>query len=400
MPDTDRAPAAPEPYEKRHKRAAPWAPGGRGTREPLDPHAPPPAPGGLGWTVRPAALAEDQVDDGPPCPPPGTAEDATDFDPGFGDIRLTEARQDIVIGRWQGVRDLFAVTGDNWPRRTHRLRVLSNAAAAGSVSETWAEAEPGNPDALVLRAATEVVRVFDEAIALHGGVRPGKGSGVAESRLDGVVRSCLRAADASPLDPAPWISLLTVARLYGKGVRGPELQRWWDGLRRRDPHNVEGHTQLLRYFSARWHGTHGRMYGFARDAAAVAPQGSPLPVLVQIARVEEFRYVIESAAAQGTPPPCETGQHWQHEIAVTDARRTYARWLGGRPEGPLLPEEVGSLNYLTHALCLAGLDAAASDAFALLGGRAARAPWSYTGDPEGQFTAYRRARRGAGRDGG
>jgi hypothetical protein len=353
--------------------------------------------------VRPAP-EERVANAAPPCPATGAGPDAApdftapDFDPDSGDTELTEARQDIVIGRWQGLRDLFAVTGDNWPRRAHRLRILSHAAAACSVSETWAEAEPRNPDAAVLRAATEVVRVFDMAIALRGDARPG--GSVPESRLDGVVRACLRAADASPLDPAPWASLLTVARLYGKGVRGPELQRWWDGLRRRDPHHVEGHTQLLRYFSARWHGTHGRMYGFARDAAAVAPEGSPLPVLVQIARVEEYRYVIESAAAHGADPPCEAGQHWHHELAVTEARRTYERWLGGRGGGPLLPEEAGELNYLTHALCLAGLDDAAADAFALLGRRAVRVPWSYTGDPEEQFTAFRRARLGAGRHGG
>ncbi|MCF3961820.1 hypothetical protein L1885_09075 [Streptomyces fuscigenes] len=315
-----------------------------------------------------------------------------------GDAELTAARQDIVIGRWQGVRDLLAGSGDNWQLRTHRLRILSHAAASCSVAETWADAEPGNPDAAVLRAATEVVRAFGAAIVLRGGAP--RGETLPEARLDGVVRSCLRAADASPLDPAPWASLLTVARLYGKGVRGPELQRWWDGLRRRDPFHVEGHAQLLRYFSARWHGTHGRMYGFARDAAAVAPEGSPLPVLVQIARVEEYRYVIESAAANGGSPPCETGQHWSHDIAATEARRTYERWLGGRPRGPVLPEETGDLNYLTHALCLGGLEAPAADAFALLGRRAVRVPWSYTGDPAEQFAAYRRARLGAGRDGG
>jgi hypothetical protein len=49
---------------------------------------------------------------------------------------------------------------------------------------------------------------------------------------------------------------------------------------------------------------------------------------------------------------------------------------------------------------LAGLDDAAADAFALLGCRAVRVPWSYTGDPEEQFTAIRRARLGAGRHGG
>ncbi|WP_232789141.1 hypothetical protein, partial [Streptomyces odonnellii] len=209
------------------------------------------------------------------------------FDPDFGDRPLTEARQDIVIGRWQGVRDLLRATGDDWPLRTHRIRLLSHAAAGSSAVESWRAAEPDSPDVAVLRAATEVVRAFSLAIAA------GRGVATDPARLDATVLVCLQAAEAHPADPMPWVSLLTVARLYQDGVSRGELRRWWDELRRRDPYNTEGHTQLLRYHAARWHGTHGRMYDFARDAAGAAPPGSPLPVLVQIARVEEYRYAAE-----------------------------------------------------------------------------------------------------------
>lgn len=87
-----------------------------------------------------------------------------DFDPAFGDRPLTEALHDMVIGRWQGVRDLLRATGDDWPLRTHRLRLLAHAAADSSAVENWRAAEPGDPDVAVLRAATEVVRVFHHAI--------------------------------------------------------------------------------------------------------------------------------------------------------------------------------------------------------------------------------------------
>ncbi|MFJ2646158.1 hypothetical protein ACIO1C_05430 [Streptomyces sp. NPDC087420] len=311
-------------------------------------------------------------------------QSAPDFDPDFGDLPLTEARQDIVIGRWQGVRDLLRATGTDWPRRTHRQRILSHAAAGSSAVETWRAAEPDSPDAAVLRAATEVVRVFNQAIAA------GRGIGVDQARLDGAVLTCLDAADASPDDPMPWVSLLTVARLYEGGIAQGELRRWWDEMRRRDPYNMEGHVQLLRYFSARWHGTHGRMYDFARDAAGAAPPGSSLSVLVQIARVEEFRHVAE--AGRGRRPVRDFGQHWHHELAVTEVRRTFERWIGWRAAGPVVPEEVGELNYLTHAACYAGLDDEARALFELLGSRAARVPWSYTGDAAEQFTAFRTAR--------
>lgn len=323
---------------------------------------------------------------------PGKNE-GPDFDPDFGDRQLTAARQDIVIGRWQGVRDLLRETGDNWPLRTQRLRILSHAAADSSAAETWRAAEPDCPDAAVLRAATEVVRVFNQAIAA------GRGPGmIDETRLDAVVLSCVNAARGRRDDPMPWVSLLTVARLYEKGVSRGELQRWWDELRRRDPYNMEGHVQLLRYLSARWHGTHGRMYDFARDAAGVAPKGSPLPVLVQIARVEEYRHVAETAherrrARDLVGRNFGQEQHWHHELAVTEVRRTFDRWIGWRPAGPIRPEEVSELNYLTHAACYAGLDGEARELFRLLGWRAARVPWSYTGDPAEQFTSYRKAAR-------
>jgi hypothetical protein len=304
-----------------------------------------------------------------------------DFDPALGDRPLADAVHDIVIGRWQGVRDLLRATGDDWPLRTHRLRLLAHAAAGSSAVETWRAAEPDNPDAAVLRAATEVVRVFHQAI------EAGRGVGLDEARLDVAVMACLSAADARPADPMPWVSLLTVARLYETGISRRELRSWFDELRRRDPFNIEGHVQLLRYYSARWHGTHGRMYDFARDAAGAAPPGSPLPVLVQIARVEEYRYATEGVL--GRAPVRDFGRHWHHELAVTEVQRTWERWIGGRAQGPAVPEEVGELNYLAHAACYAGLSEEARLLFELLGTRAARVPWSYTGDATEEFTRWR-----------
>ncbi|GAA3393695.1 hypothetical protein [Streptomyces roseoviridis] len=305
-----------------------------------------------------------------------------DFDPDFGDRALTEARHDMVIGRWQGVRDLLKSTGDDWQRRTHRLRLLSHAAAGSSTVEAWRAAEPGNPDAAVLRAATEVVRVFDAAIAA------GRGAAVDRGRIDAAVDTCLAAAAAAPADPMPWVSLLSVARLYEGGVPRRQLRHWFDELRRRDPYNTEGHTQVLRYWSARWHGTHGAMYDFARDAAGVAPPGSPLPILVQIARVEEYRYIADGALGRG--PVRGFDQHWKHELAVTELRRTHARWIGGRePGSPVRPEEVAELNYLAHAACYAGEAEVARAVFGLLGARAAWVPWVYTGAPEEQFARFR-----------
>ncbi|MFJ8791990.1 hypothetical protein [Streptomyces sp. NPDC102462] len=304
-----------------------------------------------------------------------------DFDPDCGDALLTSTRHDIVIGRWQGLRDLLRATGADWLSRGHRVRLLAQACAGSTTVETWLAAEPHSADALVLRAATETVRAFTLAIAA------GRGVPIDRERIDTAVLACLRAAEAWPEDPTPWVSLISVARLYPTGVRRRELARWWDELHRRDRYSVEGHLQVLHYYSARWHGSHGLMYDFARDAAGVAPPGCALPVLVQYARVEEFRYALDGAS--GVHGAVGPGQHWSHDGAVSDVRRTWLRWLAGRGEAAVAPAELRDLNHLAHAACHAGTTDIASATLRIMGRRATRVPWSYTGDPEKQLLRRR-----------
>ncbi|MEV0185963.1 hypothetical protein AB0I54_42905 [Streptomyces sp. NPDC050625] len=306
-----------------------------------------------------------------------------EFDPDCGDTLLTSARQDIVIGRWQGVRDLLRATGTAWIPRGHRMRQLAQSCASTSTAESWLAAEPRNADALVLRAATETARAFHLAIAA------GRGAPIDRNRIDAAVAACYQAANAYLEDPTPWISLISVARLYPSGVRRKEMGQWWDELYQRDPYSLEGHLQVLHYYSARWHGTHGFMYDFARDAAGVAPPGSPLPVLMQYARVEEYRCLLDEARGQQSALVA-ISRHWNHEGAVSDVRRTWERWITSRVDGTVVPGEVQAVNCLTHAACHAGLPDMASGLFSLLGNRATRMPWSSTGDPGDEFIRWRK----------
>ncbi|MEU3611955.1 hypothetical protein ABZ725_06500 [Streptomyces sp. NPDC006872] len=307
---------------------------------------------------------------------------APDFDPDCGDAALSSTRHDIVIGRWQGLRDLLRATGPDWLVRGHRVRLLAQACAGSSTVETWLAAEPHSADALVLRAATETARAFNVAIAA------GRGAPVDRTRVDAAVLACLAATEAYLDDPTPWTSLISVARLYPSGVRRQELARWWDELHRRDPYSMEGHLQVLHYYSARWHGSHGLMYDFARDAAGVAPPGCPLPVLVQYARVEEFRHTLD--AAQGRSASVALSQHWKNDGAVSDVRRTWERWIMGRSGEAVAPGELRDFNYLAHAACSAGASDVAAPLLRTLGRRATRAPWSFTGDPTQQLVKWRK----------
>ncbi|TDU77006.1 MULTISPECIES: hypothetical protein [unclassified Streptomyces] len=306
---------------------------------------------------------------------------APQYDPAFGDKALSEACQDVAAGRWQGLRDLLAAGAPrDWDRRSHRIRLLADAAADRRVAEAWQASEPDSPDALVLRADIEVMRMF--AVARRGTMP-------AVNRLDWTARICLQASEAAPEDPHPWVSLVTLARLYEGGHAA--MGRWWQELCARDPYHREAHHQGLRYMSARWHGSHGQAYNFARDRAAAAPLGSPLAVLPQVARAEQYRHRAESEGRNSL----DLLHHWSGDAGRWDLRTTMERWIGSRTAPQA--QDVADLNHLAHGLVHADMLAEAATVFDLLDGRATRVPWAYTGDPEQQYVRWRARTRTAGR---
>ncbi|WP_328681488.1 hypothetical protein OG905_37350 [Streptomyces sp. NBC_00322] len=297
---------------------------------------------------------------------------APHYDQTFGDKALSAACEDMVMGRWEGAHELLATTPHrDWDRRSHRIRLLAHTAADKRIAEAWQTAQPHSADALVLRADTEVMRHF---AAARTGTIPGP------DVLDRTAHICLNASDVFPQDPHPWVSLITLGRLYENGAQS--MNRWWPELLARDPYHREAHHQALRYMTARWHGSHGQAYAFARDCAVYAPAGSPLLVMPQVARAEEFRHRTET---EGVSPHAMVG-YWAGER--WDLMETMERWIAVR--SPVeAAQDVADLNHLAHGLAQAGLLAEAATVFDLLKGRATRVPWSYTGEAEAEYVRWR-----------
>lgn len=296
------------------------------------------------------------------------------YDPAFGDRQLAQALQDLRLGRWQGARDLLRATGHDWDRRTHRIRLLAETAAGNRTVESWQIAEPHSTDALVLRADTEVMRLFYARALEHP-------DSFDLQRLHHAADVCFQATKAFPADPMPWISLLTLARLYGEGH--PHTWQWWDELLKRDRYSREAHHQVLRHLSARWHGSHGRMCDFARDVATTAPLGSPLAVLTQAARAEHYRELIRTEGKTSIG----LSFHWTHEALHQDLNTTLTRWIAHRSTLEYA-QDVTDLNLLAHALIYANRTNDATTVFQHLGNRPTITPWSYSGDPQTLFTRW------------
>lgn len=294
------------------------------------------------------------------------------FDICLGDRELRTAMEDIGIGRWAGPRELLAATGEDWDLRTHRVRVLANAAAGGKCVEAWQVAQPDSVDAMVLRAEVEVVRVF-RVVARDGAV--------ATMRLDATVESCIAAAKAAPNDPVPVVSMLTIARLYPGGQ--PAIDGWWAEMQRRDPFNREACHQVLRYFSSRYHGTTQQVQGFARECAQRAPHGSPIAVLPLVARVEEFKH----RAGKSPDGDLRLNDVWIDEGAMLDLDLALDRWFLRRSRA--YAQDVHDLHYLAHGLCFGNRVDQAGPVFELIGDLAASTPWSLAGDAASTFGYWR-----------
>ncbi|MFG2886947.1 hypothetical protein ACGFYV_32440 [Streptomyces sp. NPDC048297] len=297
---------------------------------------------------------------------------APDFDPAFGDRALAEGRQDMLLGRWEGARDLLARTPGDWDRRAHRIRLLADAAADRRTVDLWQASEPRDPDAAVLRAETEVMRMF---AAARAGQDPGA------EPLDRTALLCRRAAELAPADPYPWVSLIALGRLYPGGHA--HMNDWWKELRARDPHHREGHHQALRYLSARWHGSYGAALNFAWDAVASAPPGSPLAVLPHVARAEQYRHraATEGRSALGL------AQHWNDDGARRDLLVTLDKWITRRTVAGA--QDTADLNHLAHGLVQAGMTDHVGRVFRLLDNRATEMPWSCSGDAEQLYVRWR-----------
>ncbi|MFJ9631792.1 hypothetical protein ACIRU8_29250 [Streptomyces sp. NPDC101175] len=268
---------------------------------------------------------------------------------------------DLHVAR---VTDLLKLTGTDWDRRTFRLSVLAETTAGSRVPSAWAAREPDNPDALLLHAWSRLAQ----------GLRSG-GMGDANS----VVRSCYRAAELNPEDPAPWVIVLGVARLE-RYERGSVLAVWREALAR-DRWNREAHLQLLGYLSPEEGGSRVQVLDFVDSVRARTPADAPAAAVELTAAVRQHQGV----AAGGGVEALMARDFWKHPPVVHALDRATATW----PEPGFLRHAAAraDLNLLAYALGAAERRSEAAPVFAALEGTVTGWPWHEGGkDPVEVFS--------------
>ncbi|MEU4689385.1 DUF4034 domain-containing protein [Actinoplanes sp. NPDC023714] len=296
---------------------------------------------------------------------------AVDRDPAQDDAELRQAVGKARGGDWGPARDLLAAFRHDYDRRARVVAVLAGSTAADGDAawpDVWAEVEPGNADALLLRTRSLIAR---------------------DRSLQVAVRVNDEAAVLAPDDPTPWAQRLILMTLLGadRATAG----RGWAELLARDPWHREGHGCRLTYLART--GAHAEMLAFAAETAATAPAGSPLRVLPLAAASEWALWQTRHGDGAGTMARALRVIREQRDDPrfQGDVRAAYTEWFEKSDRRHAL--WFGDLNLLAQAMHRAGQHQRAGAVFAAIGPYFDEEPWRYVGGEATFQDARRKALR-------
>lgn len=290
-----------------------------------------------------------------------------DVDPAQGDPEATRLIAAAKRGDWQAAAE-FLRDVEHPDDRYFYCRTLGDHAGDGAWIDEWIAAETGKAKATALTVKGQFA--IDWAWQARGN---GRAKTVSEEafkvffRRLKVAEDCLDdATEIDADDPTPWAGLVTLGRARQLGL--DETRRRFDEAVRRYPWHRDAHYHMLQQLCRKWSGSHELMHDFAEAAAAGAPAGSPLGVLVADAHIEHWLDLDDGADArylESPPVRAEVYEAAQRSIFHADFRRDYG-WVQAAS---------------TFAMLFVLFDDAktAAAAFRLLGDLGTEHPWHYFG---------------------
>ena len=322
---------------------------------------------------------------------------------------LRDAFESVNYGTGdQAARAAIAATRGDFDRRARAVNVLAETTtrqlkeqtdpATGRVNtevtwaDRWARANTDDPDAQVLRACSLVVRAWEVRGA-------GWASTVSRNQWQEFARLLEFAwqindwairLDAS--DPTPFAQRLQI--MVGTDKGRDLFEDTWAELVARDPHHHQGHLIKLTYLCRKWHGSHEEMFGFARAAAATAPEGSPLHNLPVHAATEWAMW--EETREEDVRDADRVSALWRLDPELqADLDNALNRWY--RNPAKRHAGWIDDCSHLAYALSRCGRYAEAAPLFDEVG-KFVSSPWGWWGNlrlDEAFFRARKLARQAA-----
>lgn len=276
------------------------------------------------------------------------------------------------------VAGLLEETGDNWDRRSHQMSVLAGETgeSGADLASAWLARSPKSPDALV----------FHSWVGLMRGLRDRRVEDAGK-----MVTRCHRAAEASPADPLPWVTLLGMARI--ERYPQSEVNAIWREATGRDRWHREAYLQMLAHLSPEEGGSSAAVLDFIDVVRPRIPANAPCAAIELTAAVRQYQGLV----AQGGLRAMTAGQLWDGGQIAASLGQAASLWA--KPGFLQHAAAQADLNVLAYALCAAGRAVDALPVFDALQGMVTPWPWGDDGPAIQRFEQHR-AKAERGRQGG
>ncbi|GAA4951506.1 hypothetical protein AB0420_10020 [Streptomyces caelestis] len=292
----------------------------------------------------------------------------------LGDTRVLALVEAADAGEWEAVKAALAPFDLG---RDHQ--VLGELAVLDGVQDWIGRAVEEDKEhratALLISGARHIGWGWEARTAARAAHVTQEQWRVFHERLHIAEEQLLEAAELRPEWVTPWRQLLTSGRGMSLGAAVNETR--FDAGLRRDPLDLEIHTEWLAQLQPRWGGEPGQALAFARDALARAPQGHRLGCVIAMAHIEEWVESDRGSCLETPEIQAELRDAADHSILHPD----YA-WRPGWQQ---------DFNMFAMALSLAGERHTVRRVFRTLDGACTKWPWTFFADPEKEFA--RRHRR-------
>ena len=194
-----------------------------------------------------------------------------------------------------------------------------------------------------------------------------------EGHLLPAIEDLTTAAELGPADVQPLVVQLHA--MMGIEASIADVQTCFDEGLERDPLSFGLHRAMMMASSAKWLGSHPQMFGIARRARKIAPNGHPLHALIVLAHIERWVELCWEDVE-------DADEYLRTGFAVTESLAAFKAFEDGAEV-----ETATLLAWNTFAMVLdqAGEVEAARRCFAAIDGRYTVWPWQCLGDPAEQF---------------
>ncbi|MFE1959024.1 hypothetical protein [Streptomyces sp. NPDC059479] len=291
----------------------------------------------------------------------------------LGDKRVLALVESADAGDWQAVK--AGLTSFDLGRDHDVLGQLADCSGVEDwIGRAVEEDKEHRATALLISGARHIVWGWEARTSKRAKDVTREQWRVFHERLHIAEKQLFEAAELRPEWVTPWRQLLTSGRGMSLGPAVSETRL--DAALRRDPLDLETHTEWLSQLQPRWGGEPGEGLAFARDALARAPQGHRLGCVIAMAHIEDW---VESDSGDCLETPeiqAELRAAADHSIL----HPAYERRPGWQHD----------FNMFAMALSLADERHTVRRVFQALDGAYTRWPWTYFAEPEEQFARRHR----------